>query len=49
MGQDTGLRNPVDRFLDWWAELDMWSRYGLSFVGALAFVCAVFVILNWLA
>lgn len=49
MAQPSGMRGPGERFLDWWGELDMWGRYGLSFIGAVALICGLFFMLDWLA
>ena len=49
MAQESGIRGPLERFLDWWGELDMWGRYGLSFVGAVGLIFLLIVGLNLLA
>lgn len=49
MAQDSDVSGPMDRFLDWWGELDMRGRYGLSIVGAVALIGVLIVALNLLA
>ena len=49
MAQDSDIRGPMDRFLDWWGELDMKGRYGLSVVGAVGLIFLLIVVLNLLA
>jgi len=49
MAHYSGMRGPMERFLDWWGELDMWGRYGLSFVGAVGLICLLIYALDWLA
>ena len=44
MSDHKGIRTPTERLSDFWASLDIWTRYGLSFVGALAIILAIYAL-----
>ncbi|MBZ0216488.1 MAG: hypothetical protein K8F25_08045 [Fimbriimonadaceae bacterium] len=47
MKSEQGLRNRWDRIVDAWSRLDMWTRYGLSFVGAFAILFLIIEVFGW--